>query len=160
MSIFDVYPQLLDDEYVSTYPFDTCYTRQDKLNPYADEDVAAALILSEGNLSSTATLLGRSRRSVETYILKVSFLRDLMEDIQAEFIDAVETLQKRAALSGDLTTQRFMLSTLGKDRGYVARSEATGKDGQPIHTKSQIDVTKMSDKALEELFKATSKPDA
>ena len=160
MSIFDVYPKLLDDEYVSTYPFESCYTKKDRLNAYADEDVAAALILSEGNLSGAAKLLGRSRRSLEQYIVKISHLRDLQEDLMAEFLDAVETLQKNAALAGDLTTQRFMLSTLGKDRGYVARSEATGKDGQPIYTKSQIDVTKMSDKALEELFKATSKPDA
>jgi hypothetical protein len=156
MSIFDVYPNLLDDEYVSAYPFEKCYTRQDRLNPYADEDVAAALILSDGNLSESAKLLNRSRRSLEQYILKVSFLRDLQDDIEAEFLDTVEGMHRGAALAGDLTTQRFFLSTKGKDRGYVARSEATGKDGGPIHTKSQVDVSKMSDGALEEMLKATT----
>ena len=156
MSIFDVYPKLLDDEYVSTYPFESCYTRKDRLNPYDDEDVAAALIISDGNLSGAAKLLGRSRRSLEQYIVKISHLRDLQEDLMAEFLDAVEALQKNAALAGDLTTQRFMLSTLAKDRGYVARAETTGKDGGPVHTKSQIDVSKMSDQALEEIFSATT----
>lgn len=152
-TIFEMFPALLNEEYVGNYDFEGCWTKNNPTAHFEDLDVAAALMVSHGNLSGAARLLSRSRRSLGGYISRSLQLTELMQDLQAEFLDVIEDLHKRAAMNGDLGTQRFFLQTLGKDRGYTTRTETTGKDGEPIAQTLTI-TPDMPDDLLERLLKA------
>lgn len=154
MSIFDKYPRLLDPMFVEAYDFENCWSRINEIGTFAEEDVAVALIRTQGNFSASARLMNRSRRSVYTFIMQNVFLRDLREDLRAEFLDAVEDAYMEDALKGVPGARHFFLTTLGKDRGYVQRQETTGKDGEPLYKQSSIDPSSLSDAALDEIMKA------
>lgn len=130
-SIMDKFPDLRDDKFVAEYNLETCYTVVAR-EAIGVLDLAVALLRFSGNLTSVARALRRSRRTVEGAIARDVYLTQLLTDIEAEFLDTVEELHKGAALRGDLATQRFFLTTKGKDRGYVTRNENTGKDGAPV----------------------------
>lgn len=130
-SIMDKFPDLRDDAFVAGYDLDACYTVVAR-EAIGVLDLAVALLRFGGNLTSVARALRRSRRAVEGAIARDVYLTQLLTDIEAEFLDIVEELHKGAALRGDLATQRFFLTTKGKDRGYVTRNESTGKDGSPV----------------------------
>ena len=154
MSIFDKYPRLLDLMFVESYDLENCWTRKSEDGSFAEEDVAVALIRTSGNFSATARLLGRARRSTQTFIVQNAFLRDLREDLRNEFLDVVEDAFMNDALKGVPGARHFFLTTLGKDRGYVQRQETTGKDGEPLYKQSAIDPTNLSEEALEAIMKA------
>lgn len=155
MGIFEEYPDLNDEEYVKTYDFATCWTKTNPDKPYEMLDVAVALIQFNGNISECAKALGRPRRSVETFVLRQMPLRELQEDVEATFIDGIESRYKEVANKGDPIAQKFFLTTKGKNRGYVSRAEATGPDGGPIPvTVGSLDVSKLSSAELVALEKA------
>jgi hypothetical protein len=154
MSIFDKYPRLLDPIFVEEYDLSGCWTARDRFNSYSDEDVAVAIIRHHGNYSAIARALGRSRTSIANYIAHETLLRDLRDETVQAIVDDIEEAYMVDALKGDTGARRFFLQTLGKDRGYIVRTESTGKDGGPIHLQSRLDTTKLSDSALEELLEA------
>jgi len=158
-TIFDEFPELLDLSYVEGYDFSDCWTFKNPNSAYEPLDVAAALLMHRGNYSKVAACLGRSRRSVENFVLLDHRLRDLREDIRNSLLDAIEEGYLDDALSGDAQARRFFLQTLAKDRGYVTRNENTGKDGEPIHTKSTVDFTQVDDASLEAVMNAVKKPE-
>lgn len=131
-TVYEQYPQILDSTFVAHFDFTRCWTRENPDGPYEMMDVAIALIRTLGDLSETAHLLGRSRRSVHGYILRQTELRDLLEDVNDQFLDAIESSYKKDALAGDMTAKKFFLQSLAKDRGYTTRVENTGKDGGAI----------------------------
>ncbi len=152
-SIFEQFPRLLDEMFVASYDFEHCWTKMNPQGSYEDLDVAAALIATQGNVGATAKLLGRSRRSVMGYVHRNLQLKDLQEDLMEEFLDVIEDRHKTAALNGDLATQRFFLTTLGKNRGYTSRSEVTGKDGEAMEQTIKV-TADMPDEFLERLLQA------
>lgn len=131
MSIYEKYPYLLDVEFLEGYDFDTCWTVENPDSSYAELDVAVALLRSKGNLSAAARYLCRSRRTLETFTTRDKDLSDLLEDIEAEFLDEVESTLRLAARV-DLNTGKFFLKTKGKNRGYSERAELGGINGGPI----------------------------
>ena len=156
MDIFTRYPRLLDPKFIEEYDFVNCYTARDRLNPYAEEDVAAAIIFFRGSYASMARALGRSRNSVVNYISQVAYLRDLRDEIVESALDDIEYGYMIDALKGVTEARKFFLQTLGRSRGYVTRNESTGPDGGPIHLKSRLDVGKLSTEALEEILNASN----
>jgi len=152
MLIHETYPKLADPMFVQAYDFGDCWTRVHPEGPFEELDVAVAIIVTRANYSKMADLLGRSRSSVRNHVERNMPLRDLMQEVWETFLDQIEGLHQDAAMSGDLGVQRFFLQTKGKDRGYVTRSEATGKDGEPLA--GTVDFTKVSSDVLEELMKA------
>jgi hypothetical protein len=154
MSIFDKYPRLLNPAFVEEYDLSDCWTARDRFNAYSDEDVAVAIIRHNGNYSAIARSLGRSRTSIANYIAHETLLRDLRDETVQAIVDDIEESYMIDALKGDTGARRFFLQTLGKDRGYIVRTENTGKDGGPIHLQSRLDTTKLSDSALEEMLHA------
>lgn len=135
MSIFEKYRELSNTEFLQGFDFSTVPSVLDINVPLDERSVAVALIVTEAHLTNSAKLVGRSRRVLESFISRNNDLIDLVQDIDNEFLDNVEALHKAAAIRGDLTTQRFFLQTKAKDRGYVPRAEATGKDGGPVELK-------------------------
>jgi len=135
--IFESYPLLRELSFVDNFDFETCYTRTAGAS-FHELDVAVALLRTNSNIRLAAELLGRSRRATENFVTRNPKLTELFEDIEAAFLDDVESLHKTAALEGDLQTQRFFLTTKGKSRGYVTRAETTGAQGGPVEYEVRV----------------------
>jgi hypothetical protein len=123
------------------------------------KDCVLALVLKSGNVNRAARLLGIRRMRLQDWIDFRPEVQACLIDLRDEKIDDIIEGQYNAALMGDLNTGRFILQTVGKERGYVMRTETTGKDGAPIAPPT-IDYSKLSDVALRELKAATETPDA
>lgn len=159
--IFEIYPHLRDIREEMDYDFSRCWTFRNPKEHISQEDVAAALIIYRGNISLVAHALGRSRRVIQSFINQVIQLRDLWQDINDEFLDHVEDSYKQDALAGDMQAKKFFLTTLGKDRGYVTRSESTGKDGEKLMeppTISTDDIKSINSEDLERLLQLRDRP--
>ena len=116
----------------TAYDFENCQTAVDHFGPYNRTDVLYALVAASGNYSHMARLLRRSRAGVERYVSADSELFSFRASVVEGMIDEIERSVFEQALSGDPTQQRYILSTLGKKRGYTTRQEQTGPDGGPI----------------------------
>lgn len=133
-----------------SYDFLKCPTALDRMGPYHKQDVIAALIATECVISKAAILLNRSRHRVRDYIYGNRDVLLWFDDVREGNLDIIEHNHVKAALLGDLGAGRFILTTLGKDRGYSTRLEQTGKDGVPLLPPT-LDFTGLSTPALKEL---------
>lgn len=133
MDILEQYPDLKRLDFVEFYDFGSCHTAQNPDAPFSEFEVAVALLHTNGNLSRAGHLLNRSRRSLEGFITRNPGLLLLQEDIVATKVDAIEQGQFAKALGGDPLAERFILQTLGKERGFSTRAEVTGKNGGVIN---------------------------
>lgn len=84
-----------------------------------------------GNHTVAAKSLGVPRETLYRWIEHYG-LQQAMEDAREERIDMYESLLDRRAREGSDRCITFFLSTMGKNRGYVPRSELSGVDGEPI----------------------------
>ena len=114
------------------YDFSVAPTATNATDCYYESDVAAALFASRGNLSFAARLLNRRRNGLRSYLDRNPKMLQLWDDIRDEVVDRIEQNCYDLALEGDPTSIRFVLSTIGKDRGWNQRVETTGKDGGAI----------------------------
>lgn len=130
MSIFDEYQDLIRPEFVEDYTLSDCATMRNAPDGIIlNLDVAVALLKLDGHIAAVAQHLGRSRRVIETYIQRDLNLAELLEDIQETFLDDAEAKARALARSGDGGVLKYMLSTLGKKRGYVTRTETMLPNG-------------------------------
>jgi hypothetical protein len=129
LSIFDEYQDLIRPEFVEGYSLETCPTARDPEGAILSLDVAVALLKSDGHIAAVAQALGRSRRVIDTFIQRDLNLSELLEDIQETFLDDAEAKAKALARSGDGGVLKYMLSTIGKRRGYVTRTETVLPNG-------------------------------
>ena len=123
MKILAEFPQLNDPEWVEAYDFSDSWTRKNPEAHIGELDCAVAILRTSGVPSDMGKLLGRSRTAVVSFVSKNPHLEELLDEVAEHFLDEIEKLHKTAALSGDLNAQRFILTTLGKKRGYVTRQE-------------------------------------
>ena len=134
------------------YDFERCVTKLNHNGPFVKEDVVAAIYATNGNFAQMAICLGRRRSSVRNFVLANLDVKDIYDEVHEVFLDTVEQSHASLALGGDGPSLRFILATLGKDRGYTTRIEQTGKDGSPLqHGPITLDVSKMTTEALREL---------
>ena len=119
MSVYERHPKLLDTEYLVAFDFDDCWTKTHPEAPFGEFDVAAALILTRGNIGRSARMLGRSRRTLETFIFRNLEIRDIYEDAGESFLDDVSYVLGNVALSGHPGACQYLLSNLGKNRGFA-----------------------------------------
>lgn len=129
VSIFDEYQDLIRPEFVEGYDLLTCPTTRDPEGPILSLDVAVALLKLDGHIAAVAQQLGRSRRVIDTFVQRDMNLSELLEDIQETFLDDAEAKARALARSGDGGVLKYMLSTLGKKRGYVTRTETMLPNG-------------------------------
>lgn len=103
-----------------------------------------AITLSHGILAAAARRLGVSRVSVHKAVNKHPTLKAALEEARDEVLDLAESRLFEAVNAGTLSAIIFMLSTLGKNRGYVPRQE--------VHTPmlTQRELEALSDEELEE----------
>lgn len=115
------------------YDFDKCATRLDRKLPMFKQDVVAAMIKENTDISAIARLIGRSRVSVDKYIKTTNDVYQLFVDLRETLLDKIEVSQFAAAINGDFAAQRFILTTIGKHRGYTTQqvTQITGASEKP-----------------------------
>ena len=99
---------------------------------YKEEDILEALKASRGIVSAAARRLGMNRRQLTRRLKSSEKLRETRDDAHAEFCDLAESKLVENVEAGNVPSVLFALKCLGKDRGYVERSEVTGKDGKDL----------------------------
>lgn len=115
------------------YDFEHCPTRQSPNGPYFHNDVVAALRETRGIISEAARLLGRSRNGLALYIDKHQEISELLNDEREAFIDTAEVKIRELVDAGDPASVRFVLTTLGRFRGWAMKitNASPGIDDDP-----------------------------
>ena len=99
---------------------------------YKEEDILKALKASRGIVSAAARRMGMTRRQLTRRVKSSEKLKEARDDARAEFCDLAESKLVENVEAGNVPSVLFALKCLGKDRGYVERSEVTGKDGKDL----------------------------
>ena len=114
------------------------------------ERMISALEKNGGLITLTARTLGISRQAIHKRIADCDDLREKLQEIRALDLDISEAELRKAIRDGHGWAVKFILQSLGRDRGYVTRSETTGPDGGPV----QLDFTNVSDDDLNRFIDA------
>ena len=114
------------------YNFDACWTRNHLEDPIRKIDLVAALYLTRANLFKVAILLRRTRKQISAFLDRNPDVQEIRYEIFDSTLDQIESDTITSALAGDGQDRRFVLSTLGKDRGYSTRAQVTGKGDGPV----------------------------
>ena len=88
-----------------------------------EKKVIETLTATHGNVSLASQKLGVNRRTIHRHMEKNPALRQVVEDCREQVLDKAEENIFKAAEKGDLAACRFILTTLGKARGYSTRKE-------------------------------------
>ena len=88
-----------------------------------EKKVIETLTAAHGNVSLASQKLGVNRRTIHRHMKKNPALRQVVEDCREQMLDKAEGNIFEAAEKGDLAACRFILTTLGKARGYSTRKE-------------------------------------
>lgn len=94
------------------------------------QDIANALYEVNGNLAKAAEILGVRRGKLFTAINRHSDLRELHEDFLEAAIDNAQANVFEAVEAKNYAASCFLLSTLGKERGYSTKQELTVKKAE------------------------------
>jgi hypothetical protein len=92
-------------------------------------DIFDALERSRGNIGAAARELGVRRALVASRIDKEPELASLIEDFRQSTVDTAEDNVHKDVEKGDPTASRFILQSIGKDRGYTIGVSGQGKGG-------------------------------
>lgn len=104
------------------------------------ELVAATLAELHGNIAATAKRFNVARSTMSEFIAKRATLQKVIQDAKEGMTDNAESSLYRAVLAGEAWAVCFYLKTQAKSRGYVERSELTGKNGGPIQGEQASEV--------------------
>lgn len=99
---------------------------------YTAEQIAEALKEAKGFISVAARRLGCADNTVRNYVDRYAACRQAITDARESMIDLAEGKLYQNISEGDNTAIIFFLKTQAKHRGYVERSEVTGRDGGAI----------------------------
>lgn len=96
------------------------------------EDVLEQLIIeNRGNLSAVARQCQLTRGAIGNRVEKSDRLKAACKAARDEVLDAIEDKLFERAKEGETTEMIFTLKTIGKERGYVERSEVK-TDGELV----------------------------
>ena len=96
---------------------------------FTPQQVADALNETRGMVFLAAKKLGCSDVTIYNYAKRYKAVGDALRQQRGQFVDMAELKLWNAVNEGEAWAVQFALRTLGKERGYVERSEVTGKDG-------------------------------
>ena len=99
---------------------------------YSTEQIIQALKESNGLVSLAARRLGCEPQTIYNRAKRVKSMKEVIENCRSELVDLAEDKLRGQVLAGEGWAVCLVLKTLGKNRGYVERSELTGKDGSPV----------------------------
>ena len=99
---------------------------------YTVEQILEAIKGSGSIMSTVAKKLGCSWKTAESKINQYEETRQAFEDERQTIIDMAESVVFNSVQEKDVQTAKWVLSTIGKKRGYSERHELTGEDGSPL----------------------------
>jgi hypothetical protein len=100
---------------------------------HTNAEIETALLEAEGNVAAAARALEMRRTHLKEKIDKSAYLTTVLNDLREELLDTAEDNKFKAVRAGDQQASSFVLMTLGKNRGYSQRLEATGKNGERLN---------------------------
>jgi hypothetical protein len=92
---------------------------------YSAEQVSAAIEQTKGLLYLAAKRLGCSYHTLLNYVQRYPTVQATMEAQRGELVDTAELKLYESILKGEPWGITLCLKTLGRDRGYVERTEVT-----------------------------------
>jgi hypothetical protein len=98
----------------------------------SDGEIYDAVEQTKGNLGAAARILGVRRSIVAKRVETKPELAALLEDFRQSVIDTAEDNVHKDVEKGDPTASRFVLQSIGKDRGYSVGVAGTGKGGSIV----------------------------
>lgn len=111
---------------------------------YTDAQLIAALRKKHGLISQAAKMLRCNAQTIYNRMDTVPEVRMVIEECRSEVVDLAEEKLIKHIKQGNLKAVTYMLSTQGKNRGYVERTESRiGGDetAPPIQTEQFLDVS-------------------
>lgn len=93
------------------------------------KDVHEAIVACRGNLTAVANVLRMPRSKLQKYIESRPLLVEALDGVRDSVIDQAEEHIFSAVADGDLNACRFVLTSIGKKRGYTTANVQLGKDG-------------------------------
>lgn len=124
---------------------------------YTNEEIYDALRAANGNFMAAATALGCNRQVIKKRVEETPMLIDLVADFKDGVLDQAETNIYSAVLAGDQAASKFVLTTIGKERGFITRNEMTGAGGTDLSAGMRDVVGSMVDQIAERMAEAAAK---
>lgn len=107
---------------------------------FSDQAIIDALYDCNGLVLRAARRLECTPKTIYDRVNSVPAVATALAAARERAIDFAEDALHSRVDAGDTTAIIFMLKTLGKSRGYVERTETTGANGEPIQTKTVVEV--------------------
>lgn len=112
-----------------------------------------ALEKSLGVVTTACKTVGVDRGTFYNYYHNDPAFKTAVDELENVALDFAESQLHKQIQNGEVSSTIFYLKTKGKKRGYIERSEVTGKDGDAIKHEHAIDLSKLSTDELVQ-FKA------
>ena len=106
--------------------------------------IKQALERSRGGVDLAAKELGVTRQAVYQRISASPELSELQKSFQGQLVDLAVLQLEEFVRGGSLPAVKYVLSTLGKDRGFTERTEVS------THGHLEVDIRQKPEKELEE----------
>ena len=93
---------------------------------------------SGGIMSTIARRLGVTWHTADTWVKQYDETKQALQDERETILDLAESTLFRNIKDGNSQDAKWLLSTMGKNRGYSERHEITGADSGPIDVNAII----------------------
>lgn len=124
------------------------------------EGVLAALLRSSGSIADAAALLGVRRHELATRISRDPELRQYHMDFVESAIDKAQQNVFQAVANGDYAASQFVLTTLGKGRGFSTKQELSLVKEEALSELSEAELEEKLRRAQERLTALLDKPNS
>lgn len=88
-------------------------------------DVYSAMIEHAGNVGAVCAALDVRRKTITDMLSRIPAIKVLKTELVENVLDKAEDNVFKGVLQGDRGDSKFILSTLGKERGYSTKVENT-----------------------------------
>lgn len=104
-----------------------------------DKDTVLEAIKDSGGIMSTiARRLGVTWHTADSWVKQYDETKQALQDERETILDLAESTLFRNIKDGNSQDAKWLLSTMGKNRGYSERHEITGADSGPIDVNAII----------------------
>jgi len=112
---------------------------------FSQKQMIDALVKAQGLKGPAARALNCDRRTVSRYIKQFPAIKEAHEEAIQATIDLAQAKLVELVEVGDWRAIRFLLCTLGKDRGFTERQEivAVGDDAEALRRQIEEDILRV-----------------